>query len=312
MSKLHIDLFSGIGGFALAADTVFGDVEHIFCDYDEFCQKVLAKHWPESEIYNNVRTFITDADIERRFHGQPEKQSAVRRQQALGESQSSVESPFLLTGGFPCQPFSQAGLRRGTSDDRYLWPEMLAIIQSAQPTWVIAENVGGLATWDEGMVLEQVCTDLEATGYEVQPLIIPAVAVNAPHRRDRIWFVANRRREYGESGSIDKYQQGTPLGSSQTAKPERQSGASTDSKRPRRSRGEHERSGQSGQLDRHGSQERPDWSENWVEVAAELCRMDDGVPKGVDRARQLKAYGNAIVPQVAMEIMQAIRATIQV
>src|SRR4029077_4695613 len=95
--------------------------------------------------------------------------------------------------GFPCQPFSAAGKRRGTEDDRHLWPEMFRIIQTFKPTWIVAENVRGLATWNNGLVLEQVCTDLEGQGYEVQPFIIPAVAVNAPHRRDRIWFVAYKQ-----------------------------------------------------------------------------------------------------------------------
>lgn len=103
----------------------------------------------------------------------------------------------ILTGGFPCQPFSHAGRRKGTADDRYLWPPMLEVIRNVRPDWVIAENVRGLVTWNEGMVLETVCADLENEGYEVQPLIIPAVAVGAPHRRDRVWIIARNTNSDG-------------------------------------------------------------------------------------------------------------------
>ena len=149
----HIDLFSGIGGFSLAFDNIFNEQEnnHIFVEIDPFCQAVLRKHWPEAEIHGDIRAFDG------------------------GESE-----PFLLTGGFPCQPFSQAGKRKGTEDNRHLWPDMLRVIQVTKPEWVIAENVRGLLSIEGGVVFEQVCLDLEANGYEVQPIVIPAVAVNAP------------------------------------------------------------------------------------------------------------------------------------
>ena len=178
----HIDLFSGIGGFALAADTVFENVNHTFVEIDPFCQAILKKHWPESEIHYDIRQFITDTASSR----------------LEGSNWSPVDGCTqvdILTGGFPCQPFSQAGKRKGTSDDRYLWPEMFRVIQLYQPQWVIAENVRGLTTWNEGMVLEQVCTDLESENYEVQPLIIPACGVNAPHRRERVWIIAHAQHD---------------------------------------------------------------------------------------------------------------------
>ena len=98
----------------------------------------------------------------------------------------------MLTGGFPCQPYSHAGKRLGKEDDRHLWPEMLRAIREIQPPWVVGENVLGLVNWSDGLVFHEVQTDLEAEGYEVQPFVLPAVSVNAPHRRDRIWFVAHR------------------------------------------------------------------------------------------------------------------------
>lgn len=161
---IHLDLFSGIGGFALAASWVWGQDHniHSFVEIDKFCQKVLKKHWPDVPIHDDIRTYKHDG------------------------------TPIdLLTGGFPCQPFSVAGKRRGKEDDRFLWPEMLRVISEVQPTWVIAENVGGLITQESGVVFENCCSDLEKEGYEVQPFIIPACAVNAPHRRDRVWIVGH-------------------------------------------------------------------------------------------------------------------------
>ena len=194
----HIDLFSGIGGFALAVDRVWPGAEHLFCDNDKFCQAIINKHWPDAKIYDDIRT-LTNTDIVRPQESRSELQTGRSGQN------NKDDGTFILTGGFPCQPFSQAGQRKGTEDDRYLWPEMLRVIREFQPVWVIAENVRGLVTWNDGMVLEQVCADLEAEGYDVQPIIIPAVAVNAPHRRDRIWFIAHRNTDcHGCTGRNQK------------------------------------------------------------------------------------------------------------
>lgn len=180
----HIDLFSGIGGFALAVEGVWPNSEHIFCDNDPYCQQLIKLRFPNSKIYGDIKKikFIANTD----WLGSQEQ----REEQQTGRDRQLLKID-ILTGGFPCQPFSQAGKRRGTSDDRYLWPEMLRIIRLTRPRWVIAENVRGLLTMQNGLVFEQVCTDLENSGYEVQPLVIPAVAVNAPHRRDRVWFIAH-------------------------------------------------------------------------------------------------------------------------
>ena len=202
---LHIDLFSGIGGFALATDRVFGEVEHIFCDNEPFAQEVLKKHWPTARIYGDIRSLTySECYLQRPEYGKiTDKDGTIQKgrenNRGFGKfGQSNSNSAFILTGGFPCQPFSQAGRRRGEEDDRFLWPEMLRVIREFSPLWVIAENVRGLLTQGGGVVFERVCTDLEAAGYEVQPLIIPAVAVGAPHRRDRVWFVAHRTSAGGE------------------------------------------------------------------------------------------------------------------
>jgi len=157
----HLDLFSGIGGFAIAAR--WAGFETVgFCDNEPFSQAVLRKHWPRVPIHSDIR-------------------------EVRGELYSGVS---ILTGGFPCQPFSVAGKQRGKEDDRYLWPEMLRVIQEARPTWIIGENVAGIV----GMALDQVCSDLEAESYEVEPIIIPACGVDAPHRRNRVWIIARNSR----------------------------------------------------------------------------------------------------------------------
>jgi DNA (cytosine-5)-methyltransferase 1 len=156
--KTHLDLFSGIGGFALAAN--WNGYRTVgFCDNEPYAQAVLKKHWPEVPCHKDIR-------------------------EVRGELYAGVT---LLTGGFPCQPFSVAGKQRGKDDNRYLWPEMLRVIQEAKPAWIIGENVAGIVN----LALDQVCADLEGQGYEVEPIIVPACAVDAPHRRDRVWIVGN-------------------------------------------------------------------------------------------------------------------------
>jgi DNA (cytosine-5)-methyltransferase 1 len=153
----HLDLFSGIGGFALAAG--WAGFETVgFCDNEPYAQAVLKKHWPNVPIHGDIKTLDGTA----------------------------YRGVTLLTGGFPCQPFSNAGKRRGKDDDRYLWPQMLRVIQEARPDWIVGENVVGII----GLALDQVCSDLEAEGYEVEPIIIPACGVDAPHRRNRVWIIA--------------------------------------------------------------------------------------------------------------------------
>lgn len=171
----HGSLFSGIGGFDLAAQ--WAGWENVFaCEIDPFCQKVLKYHFPNSTLYENIRT--TDFTI---WRGRID----------------------VLSGGFPCQPFSTAGKRKGTEDDRYLWPEMLRAIREISPRWVVGENVLGIVNWNGGMVFEQVCADLEIEGYEVQPYVLPACGVGAPHQRNLVWFVAHAKGD-GNSGRPGK------------------------------------------------------------------------------------------------------------
>jgi len=245
----HLDLFSGIGGFALATEMVWDNVEHIFCDNEPFAQAVLKKHWPNSTIYGDIRTLTADAHwsgsgtSERGIDENGTEKNEGWEKQPL--TQSRRQDFDLLTGGFPCQPFSQAGARRGTEDSRHLWPEMLRVIREFSPLWVIAENVRGLLTQGGGVVFERVCTDLEAAGYEVQPIIIPAVAVGAPHRRDRVWFVAHRKSQFGYT-------------------PRLSSGEKQENTRPRKPNENESRN--------------TSWGEHWIEVAQRFCQLDDGLP----------------------------------
>lgn len=155
-----LSLFSGIGGLDLAAEWA-GFKTVAFCERDSFCQKVLAKHWPGVKIYDDVRTIET-SDLPR------------------------IE---LLHGGYPCQPFSLAGPRRGHDDDRHMWPHMLRVVQELRPTWVVGENVRGHVT----LGLDAVCDDLEAAGYEARAVVFPAISVGAHHIRERVFVVANAK-----------------------------------------------------------------------------------------------------------------------
>ena len=406
---LHLDLFSGIGGFALAVDTVWPGAEHIFCDNNKFCQQVLRKHWPNAKIYTDIKglTFTPTYDIleiKGGYHGTTEKREIrrggedvlpgnvnrrgggilrnnpssnvenpqeergkIQRQFMLwgeesflsgneggrsgaeyireGDSkgnnseentlrdmpgngdiqgrkeQNTVSSPrlrktsgsdvalpnlspqmaqrkysegielnerpFILTAGVPCQPASCAGKRKGREDDRWLWPETFRIISETQPRFVILENVRGILTLESGMVFQSLLSEMESLNYEARVYIIPACAVNAPHRRDRVWIVA-----HSINGRLQKRR---PI-----------SNESMDGSPKTR-----EETGNFGP-----KVKKPDWTRNWLEVATELCRVDDGLPVELDgfkltkaghRVERLKALGNSIVPQVAIEIMKAIK-----
>lgn len=164
-----ISLFSGIGGFELAAEWMGWDVV-ASCEINPFGQRVLKHYWPEAYHHDDIHTLNYET---------------LKKQSRLDPTR-----PTILTGGFPCQPYSMAGKRRGKEDDRHLWPEMCRIIREVRPDYIVGENVLGLVSWDGGLVFNEVHSDLEAEGYEVQAVVIPAAAKNAPHGRDRVWFCA--------------------------------------------------------------------------------------------------------------------------
>jgi len=171
---IHISEFSGFGGFDLAAQWMGWD-NYVSCEINEFCNKIRQYYWPNAYHHKDIKTFTyatVNDELSRRF-------GAGWRNQKL-----------IITGGFPCQPYSSAGLRKGKEDDRHLWPFMYRSIQEFRPEYVVGENVRGLVNWNGGMVFDEVQADLGAIGYETIPLVLPACAVNAPHRRDRIWFIS--------------------------------------------------------------------------------------------------------------------------
>ena len=286
----HGSLFSGIGGFDLAAE--WCGWENVFhCEWNTFGQKVLKHHFPKSISYNDITK--TDFTIHR----------------------GDID---ILSGGFPCQPYSTAGKRLGKEDERHLWPEMLRAIREIQPSWVVGENVRGLTNWNGGLVFDEVQSDLEAEGYEVLPFLLPACAVNAPHRRDRIWFIAysnlygsnkcNGNNEVNASkGRIDALSNidksisdgNAPDTNSTDNKAQSQKGILGEKNKRQSTRG---------LIDGYT---RTQWND--FPTQSPVCGGDDGLPKELDgiafskwRNESIKAYGNAIVPQVAYQIFKSI------
>lgn len=269
----HGSLFSGIGGFDLAAEWM--EWENVFhCEWNEFGQKILNHYWPHAKSYGD----ITKTDFT--------------------EWNGKVD---IVSGGFPCQPYSEAGKRKGKEDDRHLWPEMLRAIREIQPRWVIGENVPGLLNWQWGVVLDEIKADLEATGFEVfPPLVLPACSKNAPHRRDRLWIVAHTKSNL----SNNEYTNGKY--NPQTVSEER---LNEHFFTPNTNNDRLQRCEVIGNIERKG-EERNEQLTGFFQPAWEIfptqppvCGGNDGIPNRVDR---IKALGNAIVPQVAFEIFKAI------
>jgi DNA (cytosine-5)-methyltransferase 1 len=400
-----LDLFAGIGGFSLAAHWM-GWETVAFVEKEPFCQKVLIKNF--NAVLATEGTENTD------------------KPQIYGDIFEFSGKPFrervdIVTGGFPCQPFSAAGKRKGRADERHLFPEMLRVIREVEPVWVVAENVRGLLSVESGAVFAEVIASLEGEGFEVVTFCVPASAVEAPHRRDRLWIVAHangvgkrarHRKVQSPDGEIsernddsefsDTNQQRSGLSEHTerdglTAGKIRRSDAAANGKQPARSNAAADIAGtdrhasdstidgfgdrgigremdyspgsESGRRDQSSSsalcrtadathaddRERPglefgfepahaepgddgcddsaaeseglerrnrnravgshsagfdrgqcsQWDENWIEAAARLCRMDDGVS---DRVHRLKALGNSVVPWIPYEIFRAIEA----
>jgi DNA (cytosine-5)-methyltransferase 1 len=331
----HGSLFSGIGGFDLAAEWM--GWENVFhCEWMEFPRKVLEYYWPEADSHID----ICKTDF-KKYEG-------------------TID---LISGGFPCQPFSLAGKRKGTDDERYLWGEMLRAIQEIKPTWVIAENVFGITNIDGGLVFEQVCIDLEVEGYEVQPFIIPAAAKNAPHRRDRCWFIAKNTMHSGcvhgeneQEGAEIWQQRNTCSGNTDGIYLSEGNATHPDSNGQHQCNGNNEINPSEGRINALGNAEQGNGngnatdtdlsrnttsesrinkngqkkSEQWEQSQYEfgrhiqygwenfptqspICGGDDGLPTQLDRItfskwrnESIKGYGNAICPQIAYELFKII------
>lgn len=281
----HLDLFSGIGGFALAAkwagfETVW------FCEKDKFCQRVLRKHWPLVSIADDIKTFTYNGHVD------------------------------LLTAGFPCQPFSIAGKKKGKDDDRYLWPEVIRIGKKCRPTWMVLENVPGIIP-----MLDSILEDLEREAYTWQALLIPASAVGAPHKRERLWIIAHHNsKRFNERGDNrkerhfqDDWKRNVETLQSEWAQfvPESWeafnaqdwliSNSNSISMPQTDSELLSSRKGQKKWIESECSisHKRFDWKKDQPPIPG----VDDGLPNGLDRNKSL---GNAIVPQVVYPILKLI------
>lgn len=343
----HASLFSGIGGFDYAA-ALLGWINIFDCEIDAFCRKVLEYHFPNSVHYGDIT------------------------KQIFKEWRGKID---VLSGGFPCQPFSLAGQRKGADDNRYLWHQMLRVIREIRPTWVVGENVAGILTMvqpgaevevggqaslfgedyrkrvlhRQEYVIETICRDLEREGYAVQPLLIPACAVGAPHRRDRIWFIAHRTNAGTETMQFTGKNGIYAVGTSSHTDGDRYTSCGTSCRIEKERRERAAMSGQRGgrcerfngwdgfsriaadpygKRQKYGNDQRTErWSEPderfktqysssiWEKFPTQspICSGDDGLSGRLDgitfskwRQESVKAYGNAIVPQVSYEIFKAI------
>ena len=288
----HLGLFEGVGGFSLAARWA-GWETLAWCEWNEFGQKVLRHHFPEAEGFGD----ITKADFTK-----------------------YANKIDIITGGFPCQPYSTAGKRLGKEDERHLWPEMLRAIQEIQPRWVVGENVRGLISWNGGLVFHEVQVDLENQGYEVQAFLLPACGVNAPHRRDRVWFVAYSNNKGGSSrfGEIQK-KDGEVSKRDNNAKFSNSSdgdATNTDSKRLERRIFESRENEFAVPKERKSVNSINSRSNTWENfpTVAPVCNGDDGLSNRLDfitfpkwRNESIKAGGNAIVPQVVYQIFKTMK-----
>ena len=288
----HGSLFSGIGGFDLAAEWM-GWENKFHCEWNEFGQKVLKHYWPDAESFHD----ITKTDFTK-----------------------YANRIDILTGGFPCQPYSMAGKRKGKDDERHLWPEMLRCIREVKPRWVVGENVLGLVNWSGGLVFHEVQADLEAEGYEVFPYVLPAAAVNAPHRRDRVWFVV-----YSNNNGLNQCDCGNEIQSSEgrfdALSNINESNGNGDASNTlckgytrATSNGIQKMEGIATQQYAIStrSHKRTDWLD--FPTVSPICNGDDGLSDRLDsitfskwRRESIKAGGNAIVPQVAFQIFKTIQ-----
>ena len=301
----HVDLCSGIGGFALGFEWAGLSQPILFCDTDEWCRKVLNKHWPDVPIANDVKDLANDP--------------------------TQIPDCDILTAGYPCQPFSLAGKQKGTEDDRHIWPYIHQIVAHKRPTWCIFENVYGHVT----LGLDQVLLDLECEGYASRAFVVPAASVDAPHRRDRVWIVGNAkhngqfattvRRSTLQASNDNEERPDTSSQSQGTSRPSDSSkvarGTDVPDTNAQRLQGDvgQGASGTQGASTGHAAEQGgrvtqsrlggvADGIPDWVDEPDDIPRLSTGQK---DRTNRLKGLGNAIVPQIAMQIGLTIKSQIE-
>lgn len=307
----HLSLFSGIGGIDLAAEWA-GFKTIAFVEKDPFCQAVLRKHWPEVPIHGDVREFRWPmADAERGRRGAQRLARSMGEVQAgephaeLSASQPGPRRVSLVSGGFPCQPFSVAGKRKGAGDERFLWYEMLRVIREVRPIWVLGENVRGLLSIDGGRTFGTIVHELAEVGYRVGWGVYGACHVGAPHRRERVFIVGHRadadrarRREQRRTIPAQAEHAAIEHGSEAVAHAEQQR------LQAGRDGGGHGISTTQSADDNAAPPKRGDGApRDWWRVEPAVGRVANGVPDRVDRLRSL---GNAVVPQQVFPILEAI------
>lgn len=321
-SLTHGSLFSGIGGFDLASEWM--GWENVFhCEWNDFGKRILKYYWPNAISYDDITK--TDFTIHR----------------------GTID---VLTGGFPCQPYSVAGKRKGKEDERHLWPEMLRAIREIEPRYIVGENVYGIINWNGGLVFEEVQTDLENEGYKVQTFVLPAASVNAPHKRERIWFIAFKnsnkngrtRNQWETKSKIGKQRNSCSRDNEQlrTYNDEITNVTDTESESSRRKYKQRQKQREFGECNCKNDASNTECKRrreilqnlqqkqsngnsfnafnepnNWEKFPTEtpICDGDDGLSSRLDaitfpkwRTESVKGGGNAIVPQVVLQIFKAI------
>ena len=283
----HLDLFSGLGGFSLGLEATGGFETVAFCDIEKFSRKVLKKHWPNVKQYKDIKELTYE--------------------QIKEDTLAPID---IVTGGYPCQPFSIAGSQRGEKDKRHLWPDMFRIVKECKPTWVIGENVSGHIK----LGLDTVLQDLESEGYSVRAFSISASSIGANHQRERVWIVAHSNlentRQHGRR--IESTWDTESLGSRTSEETE----WSSDSNKINGSSEGASLMGESSDTNSQGLQgrrseqqlrkdetERPTSWDSWWGVEPNVGRVANDIPHRVDR---LKGLGNSLVPAIPYAIGRAI------
>ena len=282
MKLQHLDLFSGIGGFSLGLEATGGFETKAFCDIEKYPRQVLQKHWPHVKQYEDI------------------KELNYERLKADG-----IDSIDIITGGYPCQPFSIAGRQKGEQDPRHLWPEYFRLVKELRPTWVIGENVSGHIK----LGLDTVIEDLESEDYSVRPFSISASSIGANHQRERIWILAHSRRSQWPRAELrgeneNETREGNANQHQRSSSPSSSDVANTNDERLQRQWQSRNQFTPRFNSSRESSEEgQRTMGQGWWESEPNMGRVAHGVPKRVDR---LKSLGNSLIPQIPYYIGKTI------
>jgi len=272
MKLKHLDLFSGIGGFSLGLEATGGFETVAFCDIDQYPRQVLQKHWPHVKQYEDIKE--------------------LNYEKLKADGLLPID---IITGGYPCQPFSVAGRKKGEDDPRHLWPEYFRLVKECRPTWVIGENVSGHIK----LGLDTVISDLESEDYAVRPFSISASSIGANHQRERVWIVANSRRPRGPWSELREENENETR--KENANQFERSSSTSSSSADTNGKGS-QRYGSEYELRKSQEERKTSWS-RWWESEPDVGRVAYGIPKRVDR---LKSLGNSLVPQIPYYIGKTI------